>query len=1109
MDNARANAGRFLDARILSGVRFSADRRRLGFVLWSGLVACVFAWAYWPTLRTTWMTWRSDPDYSHGFLVLPIALAIWLRRRSVGEFAPAEVSVGGLSLIALASLLRVAAGQFYLLPLDAWSIPVWLAGVVWTFAGWRTLVRALPALAFLWFAAPLPERFDQLLGLPLQMRAAAASAWILQCLCQPAVASGTTLLLGAEVFEVEHACSGLRMFFGSLAMATAFAALGPADRFTKLALVLLVAPIAMLANVVRIVTTALLYQHAPTAIARRFVHDFAGLSMVAVALALFATVVGLTHWVSSTFARDRQRCLRWLPAWPVVIATLVLIGTVWHDRQQQEVHRAMLEAAATYEQRQDWATAAGYLRRYVQLNPADKPALGRLAEAMGRAARGLPAKQRALTVMTAAWRANPDNLMLARQQAQLALELHQDRQVIATTDSMLACTQIAQREHAETRRLAARWRAAAMYQLMAESDPSVPFTWNDVADALRAAVELDSSFPQHALRLALVYREHLDRPAAAERVARADRVIDRLVETNPDLAEAWLVRYRYRRMYHPNLESSPPEQETSIDADLDRALDLDSKSSERNVHILVAAAERMRGRGELDAALALYQAALQANSLDVRPYLAISEIWTERGTPQDRQQALDVLQQGLRRIGADEVPLLLPLIEQLVALERPAEADRYEQRVEASLRRYPEPLGMAYRIQLQHVRSWRLARHGSYAQAGEQLRGLLESLAARSVRSSPDYVAQAWASVGQYARMANDWDRAADAYQRAAALDDAWRLEYRWALARRTEVEGDWDQAQLRYRELAGTEADAMDAWLGAARVALRQQVLLRPELRDWAPLRRALASARSIAGDRADEVWVLEANQALISGRSDQAVRILEEGIQRRPDSALVRRALALLCVRRGEAERALEVASAESSGERDSNAAVLLRSEILQAVGREAEAIELLRDALAATGETPSVTLCVQLASQYLQSGQWSQARDLLDRAAEIDPRDLRVTAGLSEVAWRLQDWKRLEQCEATLRAAEGSEGALWRTIRIRRLLAQSLAAPDGNGASRRARSMTSRANWKCCIPICNRHESPPRELPPIAAGRGTRLPTTKRHGSWACPASAWPSN
>ena len=48
-------------------------------------------WSYWPTLGQLVATWSSQADYSHGFLVLPLAvLFLWLRRdRRPSQWRPA------------------------------------------------------------------------------------------------------------------------------------------------------------------------------------------------------------------------------------------------------------------------------------------------------------------------------------------------------------------------------------------------------------------------------------------------------------------------------------------------------------------------------------------------------------------------------------------------------------------------------------------------------------------------------------------------------------------------------------------------------------------------------------------------------------------------------------------------------------------------------------------------------------------------------------------------------------------------------------------------------------------------------------------------------------
>src|SRR4051812_32283295 len=42
----------------------------------------VLGWAYWPNLQSLYTIWDREPNYSHGKLVIPIALVIFLQRLS-------------------------------------------------------------------------------------------------------------------------------------------------------------------------------------------------------------------------------------------------------------------------------------------------------------------------------------------------------------------------------------------------------------------------------------------------------------------------------------------------------------------------------------------------------------------------------------------------------------------------------------------------------------------------------------------------------------------------------------------------------------------------------------------------------------------------------------------------------------------------------------------------------------------------------------------------------------------------------------------------------------------------------------------------------------------
>ena len=178
-------------------------------------------WAYWPTLVNVYRSWTSNPDYAHGFLVIPIALAfLWSRRDLLGARL-LGYPLGGILLLGVAAAMRYAAARFYLPNLDGWSVPVWIAGLVLLFWGRKAFRWSLPSLAFLWFAVPLPASFEVALSSDLQRLAACIGGWALRLVGEPAIVEGTTILLHEHVLEIERACSGLRMFYGVFAFSVA------------------------------------------------------------------------------------------------------------------------------------------------------------------------------------------------------------------------------------------------------------------------------------------------------------------------------------------------------------------------------------------------------------------------------------------------------------------------------------------------------------------------------------------------------------------------------------------------------------------------------------------------------------------------------------------------------------------------------------------------------------------------------------------------------------------------------------------------------------------------------------------------------------------------
>jgi exosortase len=267
------------------------------------LVLAAGIYAYLPTLKDIVHAWESEPDYSHGYLVIPAALFfLWTRRGSCPNVGSPGWATG-LFLVRLSLLVRLFAAYYYFESIDGWSMLVWLAGVVALLFGNAMLRWALPSIAFLVFMIPLPFRIEGMLSLPLQRIATKASCWTLQLLGQPAIAEANTILIGDHRLEVEQACSGLRLFVSIAALAFAYLLLVQRTWWEKALLLVSVVPIAIVANAARIVATGLLYEYASSDAAKKFSHDFAGWAMIPLAAALF----GLVLWYLSKLFREQEQ----------------------------------------------------------------------------------------------------------------------------------------------------------------------------------------------------------------------------------------------------------------------------------------------------------------------------------------------------------------------------------------------------------------------------------------------------------------------------------------------------------------------------------------------------------------------------------------------------------------------------------------------------------------------------------------------------------------------------------------------------------------------------------------------------------------------------------
>lgn len=243
----------------------------LKWLLAGGLLAALYADVV-PAMVHIWWT---DPGYSHGFLIPPLALYIaWMHRDSVLD-EPATPDSRGLWLTACACLLYFLGkmgAEFFLTRI---SIVIALAGLVWTFWGLQRLrVLAFP-LVLLATMVPLPAIVYNKMAAPLQLFASAVSTDFLQLLGIPVYQDGNIIHLSHAKLGVAEACSGLRSMSSLSVLALVLGYLRESRLSVRFLLFALAIPTAIGANVLRIVGTALVARQ-DERLAEGFYHSFSG-----------------------------------------------------------------------------------------------------------------------------------------------------------------------------------------------------------------------------------------------------------------------------------------------------------------------------------------------------------------------------------------------------------------------------------------------------------------------------------------------------------------------------------------------------------------------------------------------------------------------------------------------------------------------------------------------------------------------------------------------------------------------------------------------------------------------------------------------------------------
>ncbi len=252
--------------------------------------------------------WTTDDNYSHGFLVPLLSLYFASQVVQRGRVPLRSGVVLGCILLGLALLGRLISIPLPIPFLGDLALLIGLAGIFALLLGTAALKRYWFAFFFLVFMVPLPIAMYSRIASPLQLLASRLASTVMNATGVPVLCEGNRMTLpgGVQMFVAE-ACSGMRQMTGFLALTAAVAYLTTRPGWYRAIVVLSALPIALTANVARIVMTGYIMHFINPQYASGTYHTLEGILMMGFGLLLLNSLCSLLNQLASALASSTDK----------------------------------------------------------------------------------------------------------------------------------------------------------------------------------------------------------------------------------------------------------------------------------------------------------------------------------------------------------------------------------------------------------------------------------------------------------------------------------------------------------------------------------------------------------------------------------------------------------------------------------------------------------------------------------------------------------------------------------------------------------------------------------------------------------------------------------
>jgi tetratricopeptide (TPR) repeat protein len=695
----------------------------------------------------------------------------------------------------------------------------------------------------------------------------------------------------------------------------------------------------------------------------------------------------------------RKLNVKFLASTLVLIALLGVGVHLLHGYQVKRNASSLLRQAERAEEAGDIGPALDYLGRYLAFAPDDTDALtryGHLLEEQAKRTRSARTLSRAYFTFDQVLRRDASRRQVRRHVVDLAMGLER----YADARQHLGVLLQESPANAELEELLGRCE---------ESDKA----YGRAAEWYGKAIQHAPHKLDNYVRLAQLYRQHLDQPA------RAEQVLGSMIKANGQSFQARLVRARYRL----DPKDLKPQSLALAAEDVAEA----QKLAPDDAEVIRVGAEVAQAQGRWDEARRLLRRGLDLYPKHVPTYLTLVSLELKDGKA---QAAEDCIVQGLKEV-PEQGDLLYTWASVLLQQGQGAKAEE----VVARLRQ------LNYAPLLVDLLQARLL--GSRGEWGEA-RQILERIRPR-LTATPELIREVAWLLGQSQEHLGNADEALLAHKEALALDPT-SVPARIGAANAFVALGRLDEALVNYRQAVGLRHAPPETRTVLARVLIVRNMRLPPGERNWKEVREELARAAQERPD-AVEVPLLQAQVLVLEdpGRLAPARELLEQARDRRPDQVELWVALVDLAEREGKPAAAVRLLEEAQQRPKLVGRVELRLARIRLLAGRppaEARpALDELERGLGQTAPSDREALERELAEAYFRVGATAEAERLWNQLAAEQPRNLGLRMWLFDRAVSSGKDTDLGQLVREIRQLEGEGGSFWRYAEANRLVRQAL--------------------------------------------------------------------